>query len=118
MRDEFEGVINDEFKEAKIGFILEALQNRYFAEIEPRATLAFEQPETGSPACLHLPKGEIWIDPAIAHRSFKISGVLLLHELIHHKLFIRDGYMADEEGPNFQVEVARLFKEGAYAKFL
>jgi hypothetical protein len=118
MNDESADAMDQEVKEAMVGHHFESFQRRFFQDVDPAATLRFETPKDKTPACLWLPKGEIWINPAMVSMSPKTCRVLLLHELIHHKLNFRDGDPDEAEGERFQGEIKRLFDAGAYAGLL
>jgi hypothetical protein len=51
-------------------------------------------------------------------RSPKLVRILLLHELIHGKLFLESENTEIKHGPRFQAEVKRLIAEGAYDAIL
>jgi hypothetical protein len=55
-------------------------------------------------------------------RSEKLVRILLLHELIHSKLFLqshsRDKKQEHGHGPRFRAEIKRLMSAGAYDKLL
>jgi|ERR1700685_4306218 hypothetical protein len=55
-------------------------------------------------------------------RSEKLVRILLLHEMVHSKLFIqahrRDEKQEHGHGPRFRAEIKRLISAGAYHKLL
>lgn len=87
---------------------------RYFSGIPPVADL--EVGDVEGPAML-TPERIIRISPSAASWS-KIRQVLVLHELIHHALWQRDGNPDEDEGARFQAEVERLWEAGAYKNLL
>ena len=93
---------------------LRAYEQKYFASVAP--VVGLELARIMGPAGL-LPTRIIQINPVVASFS-KLCGVLLLHELIHHKLMLEDGDPDEEEGARFQAEVARLWEVGAYRNLL
>ncbi len=93
---------------------VDAAQRRHFSDIERVA--GFEVVDDPNPATLS-PGRVIQISRAIV-RCPKICKLLILHELIHHKLWVTTGNAHREEGLNFQREVERLWSEGAYKGIL
>ncbi len=55
-------------------------------------------------------------------RSEKLIRILLLHEMVHSKLFLqshrRDEKQEDGHGPRFRAEIKRLMSAGAYDTLL
>jgi hypothetical protein len=51
-------------------------------------------------------------------RSHKLVRILLLHELVHGKLFLETNNTEVKHGPRFQAEVKRLMAQGAYDTLL
>jgi hypothetical protein len=118
MNDQSSEAMGRELKETMVGHYFESYQRNFFQDVDPAATLKIEAPLDKTPACLWLPKGEIWINPAMVELSPKTCRIHLLHELIHHKLHFRDGDADAAEGERFQAEVKRLFEAGAYKGLL
>jgi len=48
----------------------------------------------------------------------KVCKIMILHELIHSKLFKVNGDADGQEGAAFEAEVDRLWEEGVYRKLL
>jgi len=51
-------------------------------------------------------------------QSWKLVRIIILHELIHHKLRCENGDDDPKEGIRFQAELDRLWAEGIYRKLL
>ena len=104
----------DEANKTVLTSRLQAYERKYFASVAP--VLGLELVPIPGPAGL-LPSRIVQINPVIA--SFpKICGIMLLHELIHHKLMLEHGDPDEEESERFQAEVARLWEAGAYRNLL
>jgi len=71
MNDQSTEAMDQEVKEAMVGHYFGSFQRNFFKDVEPAATLRFETPKDQTPAGLWLPKGEIWINPAMAAMSPK-----------------------------------------------
>jgi hypothetical protein len=114
MFDESSGeALTTETHEAFLRGFLRSFESRYFAGVLPVEDLSLQAPPEGGPACLYL--NVVRIDPGVAP-FYKLCKILILHELIHHKLLISDGDADENEGERFQAEVERLQNEGAYAR--
>jgi len=72
----------------------------------------------GAPAWLNAVDTIIYIDECVAPFKTKTTQILILHELMHYKLYQGNGDPDDEEGERFRSEVNKLWDAGAYAKLL
>lgn len=96
---------------------LRALEKKYFSEIEPVS--AIEIVDDPSMASCYLPESRsIRLNFAVA-RFARLAQFLILHELAHHKLAMKNPeYVENPYGEAFLEETRGLFKRGAYDKLL
>jgi hypothetical protein len=96
---------------------LRKYEAKYLPDVTPSVVqLNLSAPDKG-PACYLKTDNTILVHPSLGP-FMKISRVLILHELIHSKLFKENGDPDEGEGERFQSERARLWEEGAYADLL
>jgi len=102
--------------EADLMAIIHHYQEIYFSGVKPVSSAEFID-ELDGPSRL-LPQ----IDKIEVKRCFspfpKLCQVLVLHELIHNKLYKEHGAPQHDTGEEFQVEVKRLWDGGAYVDLL
>ena len=110
----FEGVLS-EANSVTLKYMMRSYEKRYFTDVEPIADLEIENLD--GPSCFYPDRRVIRIHPSVANFP-KFCGILILHELIHSKLFQRDHDADVAEGERFQAQVGRLWEQGAYAKLL
>ena len=113
--DDQMGSILEESAEESLRQFMRDAERRHF----PKAPLVAELEVISArdPATL-TPNHVIQVSKNIIVNQ-KMCKVLVIHELIHLWLFHRDNGDADvKEGPRFQVEVERLWREGAYKRLL
>jgi hypothetical protein len=96
---------------------LHFLQQKYFSDIEPVSGVEVVNDPTM--ASCYLPQLKtIRLNSGVA-RFPKLVQFLILHELIHHKLSLRNpDYAKRPYGEPFQQETRELFRLGAYDKLL
>jgi hypothetical protein len=105
----------DESDETVLTARLRGYERKYFAGLD--AVESLELSKISGPSCLSASSRVIHINPAVAPFS-KMCGILILHELIHHKLLMENGDPDEAEKDRFQAEVLRLWERGAYKELL
>jgi hypothetical protein len=108
--------VTSEANSVMIQKIMRDLERKYFPGVSPILDLEITSSIDG-PAELIPTTKVIRINSQVAGWS-KLSQVVILHELIHHFLLLRDGDPDTSEGQRFQTEIKRLWEEGAYTKIL
>jgi hypothetical protein len=96
--------------------LVRGYEKKFFRDVKPVTSVTvldggdspgFYDPETDT---LHI------------NRAFlpfrKSCCIVLLHELVHHKLFKQDGDADPSEGDRFNAEIGRLWREKAYVGLL
>jgi hypothetical protein len=116
MTDSFDAV---ELAEAQLfaDLALASLQKKYFPDVVPVYFVkVLDDPRTAS--CYFPETQSIQLYFRVA-RFHPLAELLILHELIHHKLFLQDpDYAKDPYGEPFRRETQELLKRGAYDKLL
>jgi hypothetical protein len=104
------------FFEADLLAILSHYQNIYFPDVQPILSIEFAASLQG-PSRVWPQKDLIEADERL--RNFpKLCCILVLHELIHYKLFKKHGKEQSDVGEEFLAEVRRLWDKGAYEGLL
>jgi len=96
--------------------VLREYERKYFFDVPEIDVLEVTDRGQGS-ACFVPSENRILIHPSVASYE-KICRVLILHELIHSKLYKQYNDPDAEEGLRFQAEVKRLWNQGAYGRLL
>ena len=104
--------MESELFEAQANKDLRGLESKYFVGITPILCVEIE-PNTADPGRLETQRNTIVINSSLA-RWPKLRRIVILHELIHHKLLETGGDADIQEGTRFQREVTRLWELGAY----
>jgi hypothetical protein len=92
---------------------LRSFEKRYFADVAPVSAVEFVNDPTFA-SRYHVSTKSIQINAGVA-RFPRLVQFLILHELIHHKLFMQNaGYAAKPYGTPFQEEVKKMLERGAY----
>ena len=97
-------------------FSVQGLRAKYFQDSAPAESLSLSETLDG-PSCYVPQANEIILQAALSKYP-KLCRVLILHELIHSKLYRENGDPDEAHGERFQAEVKRLWGAGAYAKVL
>jgi hypothetical protein len=109
------GALVSEMHEALLKAFMRTFQKRYFRAMPEVADLIVAPLED---AASFLPnENKIQIHPALAPFP-KLARIVILHELIHCKLYKENGDADAAEGPRFQTEVKKLLEAGAYKGLL
>src|SRR6266850_2909119 len=104
--------MSGELDESRLEFFVRWAEPRYFKGIEPVSAVGISADLEG-PACFLSNENRILVNAAVAQFP-RWCGVLLLHELIHSKLYKQNGDPDEDHGERFQAELDRLTVEGAY----
>lgn len=88
-------------------------EKKHFSGVEPVADL--EVVNLDGPAKLLIKSRTIQVNPSVSNYP-RVARILILHELMNHKLFLKLQRAAKEE--EIQKEVNRLWMEGAYQGLL
>ena len=103
------------FHKDVLQFNLCSLKHKYFEE-QAEIALKIDKDKT-SMGC-YLPSTDtIVLDPGIV-AQVKTCQIVMLHELVHRKLYKENGDADEEHGERFQTEIRRLFELGAYRALL
>jgi hypothetical protein len=96
---------------------LRYFEKKYFSGIEAVSSIkVLDDPRTAS--CYFPESKSIQLNFGVA-RFRQLAEFLILHELIHHKLFLQNAdYAKDPYGEPFRRETQELLKRGAYDKLL
>jgi len=90
---------------------------KYFSGTpEPTIKTAFTS-EPGQAGCFIPAHGSVLIPQALAGFE-KACRIVLLHEMVHIRLFLENGDADPEHGDRFKAEINRLFSSGAYGNLL
>jgi hypothetical protein len=109
------GALVSEMHEGLLKAFMRAYQKRYFRSTTEVVDLVVSLLE--GPSCFLPGKNTIQIHPSLAPFT-KLSKIVILHELIHSKLFKENGDPDEAEGQRFQTEVKKLLEAGAYKGLL
>jgi hypothetical protein len=96
--------------------ILRDYERKYFPDVEPISSVEVLE-NTDDPASF-IPSQNLIRMSRVYTPFYKIIAVMLLHELIHSKLYKENGDPDKNEGERFQCEIDRLWVQGAYRKLL
>jgi hypothetical protein len=69
------------------------------------------------PSCYVPQTNEIVLQSSLSKYP-KLCRILILHELIHSRLYHENGDPDEAHGERFQAEIKRLWDSGAYAKVM
>jgi predicted SprT family Zn-dependent metalloprotease len=83
---------------------------------EPTIKVAFTS-ELGQAGCF-IPADEIVLMPQALAAFEKSCRIVLLHEMVHVRLFMENGDPDPGHGERFRAEINRLFSCGAYGNLL
>lgn len=86
------------------------------AKQEPGIDIAIID-NTGGTACFMPENRTAYVEKAITG-SEKFCRIVMLHELVHVKLFVTTGDPGEAHGPIFRAEIERLWDAGAYDNLL
>jgi len=88
----------------------------YFPDTQPIDAGEFVDSLDG-PSCFVPTMNAIYLRQCFSP-FLKLCSILVLHELIHSKLYKNNGDPDEKHGPRFKAEVKRLMDAGVYAKLL
>jgi hypothetical protein len=115
--DDSGDVFSEELKEVSLQQALRALENRFFVGIEPLAGIEIVQ-SVEFPARYVPERKVIQLNANIA-RFPKLSQFLIVHELIHHKLALKDpAYVEGPDKESYRAEVRALCRNASYIDLL
>jgi hypothetical protein len=98
---------------------LSGLATKYFPHVTRLPDMHIAAPSKDGPVWLDALNGIIYIDERVAPFQEKTTKILILHELIHWGLHLaRHPDPGDEESTDFQTELNRIKKLGAYTGLL
>jgi hypothetical protein len=104
-----------EQQRATLESFLRHFENKYFQDVEPITTV--EVGDIDGPSKYDPATNVISVHKAVAQFP-KVCRVLLLHELIHNKLWKQRKEREDGHGELFQKEVKELLENSAYTGLL
>lgn len=111
--------INRATTEATLAKILHDLAITFFSGVVVFPDIEVSDVEGNGPAWLNELTGTIFIDSRVAPFQRKLVRILILHELIHWKLYLEGvSDPADETSAEFLTELSRLEQAGAYTGLL
>lgn len=117
MDDENANAFQLETSELLVNTWLRKYEKEHFSDVRPPVLRVHVRSVDKGPACYLIQENVILIHPAVAP-FLKVCRVLILHELIHSKLFKQNGDPDESEGERFQQERERLWDENAYKDLL
>lgn len=118
-----------ELDEFELTAQMKELATRYFPQFGnnlPVLKIKRTEDEKHGPAWLEVVAGvpankrtgTIYIDDRVSSFRTKTTKILILHELIHYGLYLKDGETRDIEGEQFDAELYRIKRLGAYVGLL
>lgn len=104
--------------EAVLTYQMRAFEHTYFAfpNLPPVSALKVLKDETS--AGYYVPEQNLIVLSSLIARFAKVCHPIILHELIHHKLYCENRDPDKDEGVRFEAEIQRLWDAGAYRKML
>ena len=102
--------------EADLMAIIHYYQETYFSDAKPIPSAEFIDDLDG-PSRLFPQINKIEVKRCFSPFP-KLCRLLVLHELIHNKLYKKHGAPQEDNGEEFQAEVKRLWDGGAYVDLL
>lgn len=102
--------------EVDLQAVIEQVAEKYFPEVKPITSAEFVSALDGPSRFLpQLRKIEV---KECFSPFLKVCSLLVLHELIHSKLYEKRCAPQSDTGEEFQAEVRRLWEQGAYKNLL
>jgi hypothetical protein len=96
--------------------IMRSYERRFFPEIAPVEHLLVYENE--QQAAYYLPSDNVICISSFMLKYGKMLRIMILHELIHSKLFKENGDPDPDEGERFHAEAQKLWDAGVYRKLL
>jgi len=98
-------------------FWLRSLERRFFSDVIPQIAGITVEDHPAARVRFEPAENRIYLIRSLLPFP-KVCKIMILHELIHSKLFKVNGDADGQEGAAFEAEVDRLWEEGVYRKLL
>lgn len=105
-----------ESSRATLEFSIQGLRAKYFQDSAPIESLSLSETLDG-PSC-YVPQANEIVPQSALSKYPKLCRILILHELIHSKLYRDNGNPDEAHGERFQAGARKLWDAGAYANVL
>jgi hypothetical protein len=112
MDDSVDSLVQEQ-QRASLEHSLRVYERAFFKGVSPVAGIEVV-PNAGFPARYEIAKNIIQLDAGVA-RFPQLSGLLIVHELAHHKLLLQDpDYANNPYGQPYRDEIKKLCRHDAY----